>query len=88
LSYINLAGKPALSWSDREQLCARRGCLVITPLGEAYPHTDDGVEVRRLLHTTRSIAIENFHEQTMRATPFLDAYETTDTTQRVGTVQR
>lgn len=48
---------------DLEQLCARSGCLVITPTGGAYPHTDDGVEVRRLLHKTRSIAIENFNEQ-------------------------
>lgn len=48
---------------DLEQLCARSGCLVITPTGGAYPHTDDGVEVRRILHKTRSIAIENFNEQ-------------------------
>jgi hypothetical protein len=47
---------------DLEQLCVRSGCLVITPTGGAYPHTDDGVEVRRILHKTRSIAIENFHE--------------------------
>jgi len=39
---------------DLEQLCARSGCLVITPIGGAYPHTDDGVEVRRILHKTRS----------------------------------
>ena len=49
--------------SDLEQLCARSGCRVITPTGGAYPHTDDGVEVRRILHKTRSIAIENFNEQ-------------------------
>ena len=48
---------------DLEQLCTRRGCLVMTPTGGAYPHTDDGVEVHRILHKTRSIAIENFHEQ-------------------------
>jgi hypothetical protein len=48
---------------DLEQLCARSGCRVITPTGGAYPHTDDGVEVRRILHKTRSIAIENFNEQ-------------------------
>ncbi len=28
-----------------------------------YPHTDDGKEVRRLLHKLRSVAIENFNEQ-------------------------
>jgi hypothetical protein len=48
---------------DLEQLWARSGCLVITPPGGADPHTDDGVEVRRILHKTRSIALENCHEQ-------------------------
>ena len=28
-----------------------------------YPHTDDGVEVRRVFHTLRSVAIENFNGQ-------------------------
>ncbi len=28
-----------------------------------YPHTGDGVEVRRILHKLRSSAIENFNEQ-------------------------
>jgi hypothetical protein len=27
-----------------------------------YPHTDDGVEVRRIFHKLRSIAMENFNE--------------------------
>lgn len=27
-----------------------------------YPHHDDGVEVRKILHKIRSIAIENFNE--------------------------
>ncbi len=27
-----------------------------------YPHTDDGVEVRRIFHQLRSIARENFNE--------------------------
>jgi hypothetical protein len=26
------------------------------------PHTDDGVEVRRIFHKLRSIAMENVHE--------------------------
>jgi hypothetical protein len=47
---------------DLEQRCARSGGRVITPTGGAYPHTDDGVAVRRLLHKTRSIAMENFPE--------------------------
>jgi hypothetical protein len=28
-----------------------------------YPHTGDGVEVRRVFHKLRSVAIENFNEQ-------------------------
>jgi hypothetical protein len=48
---------------DLHHLCARGGCVLITPIGGPYPHTDDGVEVRRILHKTRSIAIENFNEQ-------------------------
>ena len=27
-----------------------------------YPHTADGVEVRRIFHKLRSVAVENFHE--------------------------
>jgi len=43
-------------------LCTQDGrCLVATKYGR-YPHTDDGVEVRRTLHKLRSVAIENFNE--------------------------
>jgi hypothetical protein len=35
--------------------------LVATKYGR-YPHTDDGVEVRRIFHKLRSLAIENFNE--------------------------
>ncbi len=43
-------------------LCAQDGrCLVTTKYGR-YPHTDDGVEVRRTFHKLRSVAIENFNE--------------------------
>lgn len=48
------------------QQCRERGCWVITPhtgKGNPYPHHDDGVEVRKILHKTRSVAIENFNEQ-------------------------
>jgi hypothetical protein len=48
------------------QQCGERGCLMITPhtgKGNPYPHQDDGVEVRKILHKTRSVAIENFNEQ-------------------------
>lgn len=48
---------------DLDQLCAQNDCVVIAPQGGPYPHTDDGVEVRRILHKLRSITIENFNEQ-------------------------
>ena len=43
--------------------CERRDCMVIATQPGAYPHTDPGVEVRRLFHQLRSRAIENFNEQ-------------------------
>ncbi len=49
-----------------EAICANRGCILVTTRagkGHPYPHTDPGVEVRRILHKTRSLAIENFNEQ-------------------------
>jgi hypothetical protein len=46
-----------------EDLCAARGCVLVTPTGGPYPHTDAGVAVRRILHKTRSVTIENVNEQ-------------------------
>jgi hypothetical protein len=43
--------------------CQRRGCLLVASGQAPYPHTDPGVEVRRLFHMLRSKAIENFNEQ-------------------------
>ena len=40
--------------ADRFPVATRRG---------RYPHTDDGVEVRRVFHKLRSLAIENFNGQ-------------------------
>jgi hypothetical protein len=43
-------------------ICTLKGwCLAATKHGK-YPHTDDGVEVRRIFHKLRSLAIENFNE--------------------------
>jgi hypothetical protein len=45
--------------------CGTRGCTLVTSFtgkNNPYPHHDDGVEVRKILHKTRSIAIENFNE--------------------------
>jgi hypothetical protein len=46
----------------REQ-CADDGRILITSRYGRYPHTDGGVEVRRIFHKLRSTAIENFNEQ-------------------------
>lgn len=43
------------AWNSDERI------LVATQYGP-YPHTDDGVEVRRIFHKLRSTAIENFNE--------------------------
>jgi hypothetical protein len=43
--------------------CADAGQTVIAPRRGPYPHTDDGVEVRRTVHELRSRAIENLNEQ-------------------------
>lgn len=45
--------------------CDLRGCSLVTSFtgkNNPYPHHDDGLDVRRVLHKTRSIAIENFNE--------------------------
>lgn len=44
-------------------LCESQGRLLITTKRGSYPHTDDGVEVRRIFHQLRSHAIENFNAQ-------------------------
>jgi hypothetical protein len=46
----------------RDHCAAADRFLVATRRG-AYPHTDDGVEVRRVFHQLRSHAIENFNGQ-------------------------
>jgi hypothetical protein len=43
--------------------CEPRGCMVVASQPGKYPHTDAGVEVRRLFHQLRSRAIENFNGQ-------------------------
>ena len=47
------------------QQCDNRGCTLLTSFtgkNNPYPHQDSGVEVRKILHKVRSIAIENFNE--------------------------
>jgi hypothetical protein len=43
--------------------CFGTGRLLVATRRGAYPHTDDGVEVRRVFHKLRSLAIENFNGQ-------------------------
>lgn len=43
--------------------CAQHQRTLVTTKRGTYPHTDDGVEVRRLFHQLRSHAIENFNGQ-------------------------
>jgi hypothetical protein len=68
-----LAGLPAavgvilgdLHYNDptlRDQVAGEGRTLITTKRG-CYPHTDAGVEVRRLFHQLRSHAIENFNGQ-------------------------
>lgn len=45
------------------EFCNRAGLILVTTQYGPYPHTDDGVEVRRLFHKLRSLAIENFNER-------------------------
>jgi Transposase DDE domain len=42
--------------------CKRTGRFLVTSKRGAYPHTDSGVEVRRIFHKLRSLANENFNE--------------------------
>lgn len=45
------------------QDCAAADRFLVATRRGRYPHTDDGVEVRRVFHTLRSLAIENFNGQ-------------------------
>jgi hypothetical protein len=47
---------------DLHELCERDDRLLVTTTYGRYPHTDDGVEVRRIFHKLRSRAMENFNE--------------------------
>lgn len=45
------------------ECCQARSCTLVATQRGKYPHTDAGVEVRRIFHKLRSLAIENFNEQ-------------------------
>ena len=48
---------------DLRQECEQTGRILVASQAGKYPHTDQGVEVRRVFHELRSRAIENFNEQ-------------------------
>ena len=61
--HLFVLGDTAYNDPDVRQHCAQhRRTLVATKRG-VYPHTDDGVAVRRIFHELRSRAIENFNGQ-------------------------
>jgi hypothetical protein len=47
---------------ELRHLCEEANRFLVTTRRGAYPHTDGGVEVRRVFHKLRSLAMENFHE--------------------------
>ena len=47
---------------ELRQLCDDGGQILITTRRGPYPHTDGGVELRRVFHKLRSLAMENFNE--------------------------
>ena len=48
---------------ELQELCAEDERELVTTRYGRYPHTDGGVEVRRIFHQLRSRASENFNEQ-------------------------
>ncbi len=45
------------------EVCDRTRRILVTSRYGRYPHTGDGVEVRRVSHRLRSLSIENFNGQ-------------------------
>jgi hypothetical protein len=58
-----LLGDPHYDAQDLREACLRDGRFLVTTKRGSYPHTDAGVEVRRIFHELRSRAIENFNGQ-------------------------
>jgi hypothetical protein len=53
------------TYSDAEsvgQKCEQTERFLVTSKRGAYPHTDCGMEVRRIFHKLRTVANENFNE--------------------------
>jgi hypothetical protein len=47
---------------ELRQRCQDAGRILVASQYGRYPHTDAGVEVRRVFHKLRSLAVENFNE--------------------------
>jgi len=47
---------------ELRQLCDQQDHILVTTRPGTYPHTDGGVEVRRVFHNLRSLAMENRNE--------------------------
>ncbi len=47
---------------ELRSLCDQQDRLLVSTRYGRYPHTDAGVEVRRIFHKLRSVAMENFNE--------------------------
>ncbi len=58
-----LLGDTAYTDPDLRDECDAHGITLVTPRRGTHPHTDGGVDVRRIFHQRRSHAIENFNGQ-------------------------
>jgi Transposase DDE domain len=56
-------GDQSYNTPELHALCADDDRTLVTTKRGRYPHSDDGVEVRRIFHKLRSAAIENLNEQ-------------------------
>jgi hypothetical protein len=64
--------------------CEQTGRFLVTSQRGAYPHTDPGVEVRRIFHKLRSLANENFNEHFKS---IFDVHEQVPTKGRIDTAR-
>jgi len=64
--------------------CEQTERFLVTSKRGAYPHTDSGVEVRRVFHKLRSLATENFNEHFKS---IFDVHEQVPTKGRVNTAR-
>ncbi len=56
-----LLGDTHYNTPDLKRVCQQRGVWLVATRRGPYPHSDDGVEVRRIFHKLRSQAIEPFN---------------------------